>query len=84
MQPVTNDSWVLLRSTAGSQLASSSVMLSKLHAWPRVKDRPLLSPQHGGAGAHHGAAHDEHLSALLRATAALVSAGTDALMGKMV
>lgn len=73
-----NNSWVLLRRTHGSQLASSRVMLSKLHAWPRVKDRPLLSPQRGGAGAHHGAACEEHLSALLCATVALVSAVTDA------
>lgn len=84
MQPALNNSWVLLRNAPRPQHTSSSVMLPKLHAWPRGKDLPLLSPWPGGAGARHEAAHEEHLSALLHATVALVSAGNDAWRGKMV
>lgn len=83
-QPAVNDSWVLLRHTPGAKQASSAVMLPELHAWPGRKVLPLLPPWHGGAGTCHGAAHEEHLSALLHATATLVSAGSDAWRGKMV
>lgn len=58
--------------------------LPELHTWPGRKDLALLSPWRSGAGTCHGAAHEEHLSALLHATATLVSAGSDAWGGKMV
>lgn len=79
MQPAMNVCWVPLRNIPGPQHTSSWFMLPKLHTWARRKDQPLLSPW---AGARHGAAREEHLSALLHATAALVSASNDAWVRK--
>lgn len=84
MQPAMNNRWVLLRNAPGPQHASSRVMLPNLHTWPKGKDLPLMSPWHGGSGAFHGPACEEHLSAILHATTALVSAGNDAWRGNIV
>lgn len=58
-QPAINDGWVLLRRAWAK---------TELLTWPGGrKNLPLLPPWHSGAGTCHGAAHEEHLSALLHA-----------------